>query len=277
MPIKTNAMPKVVSREEWLDARKKFLEKEKEMTRALDALNAERRRQPVVKVEKIYVFQGEHEKVHLVDMFDGRKQLIIYHLMFQPEWDRACPNCTHWTDEISPAQLRHMHEGDTSFVLVSRAPIEKIVKYKRERGWSIPWYSSYGTDFNFDFHVSFDESIAPIVYNYRTKEEHVKAGTAFYLESPQPFDLHGMSTFIRDGKQVFHASSFYARGPETVGGAHYFLDLTVYGRQQEWEDSPEGWPQEKLDYTATDSTKDPKSVRDDETPSSGGTTCGCDE
>jgi predicted dithiol-disulfide oxidoreductase (DUF899 family) len=233
------SLPQIVSRQEWLAARKDLLAKEKELTRERDALNAERRRLPMVRIDKDYVFEGPEGEVKLLDLFDGRRQLIVRHFMFDPEWDEGCPSCSAGVDEISDGLLRHLHTRDTSFVVVSRAPLEKIEKYKASKGWTFPWYSSYGSDFNYDFHVTLDESVAPIEYNYRSKAEHEQAGTSYYVESDQPIEGPGQSCFLRDGEDVYHTYSNYARGAEMTGGSYYFLDLTALGRQEDWEE-PKG-------------------------------------
>lgn len=228
-------LPQIVSREEWLVARKELLAKEKELTRARDALNADRRRLPMVEIDKDYVFEGPDGKARLLDLFDGRRQLIVYHFMFAPDWNEGCPSCSAGADEMSDGLQRHLHTRDTSFVYVSRAPLAKLQAYRERKGWAIPWYSSYGTDFNYDFHVTLDESVAPLEYNYRDRADFEAAGMAWLLEGDQAVDLHGHSCFLRDGDRVFHTYSMYARGPETVGGSYYFLDLTALGRQEDWE------------------------------------------
>jgi predicted dithiol-disulfide oxidoreductase (DUF899 family) len=190
----------------------------------------------MVKIDKDYVFERPDGQASLLDLFDGRRQLIVYHFMFDPEWEEGCPSCTAWADERAAGQLEHLHARDTTLACVSRAPLAKIEAYKARKGWSFPWYSSYGSDFNYDFHVTLDESVAPIVYNYRTKSGHEQAGTAYYFEGEQPYELPGLSCFLRDGDDVFHTYSIYGRGGETVGGTYYFLDLTALGRQEEWEE-----------------------------------------
>jgi predicted dithiol-disulfide oxidoreductase (DUF899 family) len=228
-------LPPVVSREEWLAARRELLDREKELTRARDALNARRRRLGRVRVEKDYSFEGPEGRVGLVDLFDGCRQLIVQHFMFDPRWEDGCPSCSWAADEISDGRLRHLREWDTAFAVVSRAPLERIEDYRARRGWTFPWYSSHGSDFNYDFDVTIDESVAPAVYNYRTREEHERAGAGAYFEGEPPFEQPGFSCFLREGDAVFHTYSTYARGTETVGGAHYFADLTALGRQQEFE------------------------------------------
>jgi predicted dithiol-disulfide oxidoreductase (DUF899 family) len=232
-------LPQVVSQDEWLAARKELVANEKELTRQRDALNAERRRLPMIRIEKEYVFEGPDLKASLLDLFDGRRQLIVGHFMFDPSWDKGCPSCSAGADEISDGLLKHLHARDTTFVYVSRAPLGKIEAYKASKGWTFPWYSSYGSDFNYDFHVTLDESVVPIEYNYRTKTEHEQAGTSYYVEDEQPIEAPGRSCFLREGDSVFHTYAVYARGLETVGGSYYFLDETALGRQEDWEE-PKG-------------------------------------
>jgi predicted dithiol-disulfide oxidoreductase (DUF899 family) len=227
------SLPNVVSREEWLVARKTLLEREKELTRQRDALNADRRRLPMVKIEKDYVFEGPDGKASLLDLFEGRRQLIVRHFMFDPEWEDGCPSCTAGTDEVCDGLLDHLHTRDTTFAVVSRAPLEKIEKYKAKRGWTFPWYSSFGSDFNYDFHVTIDDAVAPVEYNYKDLSALGEDWKGWSGEQP------GQSCFLRDGDDVFHTYSNYARGAEMTGGSYYYLDLTALGRQEEWEE-PKG-------------------------------------
>jgi predicted dithiol-disulfide oxidoreductase (DUF899 family) len=236
------SLPEVVSRDEWLVARKELLTKEKEFTRKRDALNVERRKLPMVRLDKDYVFESPEGKVGLLDLFDGRRQLIVGHFMFGPSWEDGCPSCSAGADEVSDGLREHLHARDTTFVYVSRAPLAKLEAYKARKGWTFPWYSSYGSDFNYDFHVTLDESVAPIEYNYRTKAEHDQAGTSYYVEGEQPIEAPGTSFFLRDGDEVFHTYSTYARGAEMLGGSYYFLDLTALGRQEDWEEPKERVP-----------------------------------
>ena len=233
------SLPQIASRDEWLAARKALLAKEKELTRRRDALNAERRRLPMVEIEKEYVFEGPDGRVGLADLFEGRSQLILGHFMFNPRWEEGCPSCSAGADEISDGLLRHLHARDTTLVQVSRAPLEKIERYKASKGWTFPWYSSNGSDFNYDFHVTMDESVTPLEYNYKTRAEHEQAGTGYYFESEQPIEEPGTSFFLRVGDRVFHTYSTFGRGAEMTGGSYYFLDLTALGRQEEWEE-PKG-------------------------------------
>jgi predicted dithiol-disulfide oxidoreductase (DUF899 family) len=233
------SLPQVVTRDEWVQARKELLAKEKELTRQRDALSADRRRLPMVKVDKEYLFEGPGGKATLLDLFEGRSQLIVGHFMFDPSWDDGCPSCTAGADEMSEGHLRHLHARDTTFAYVSRAPIAKIEDYKARRGWTFPWHSSYDSDFNYDFGVTMDESVAPIDYNFRTKAEHERAGAPISLEPGQSQELPGRSSFLRVDDAVFHTYSVYARGLETIGGSYYLLDETALGRQEDWEE-PKG-------------------------------------
>ena len=231
------SLPQVVSREQWLAARKELLAREKEMTRARDALNADRRRLPMVLVDKPYSFRGPNGTVTLADLFDGRRQLVVQHVMFDPAWDAACGGCTAGVDEISEGFVAHANSRDTTFVLVSRAPLEKLEKYRESRGWTLPWYSSEGSDFNYDFHVSLDPSVAPVEFNYRNADELAKAGMGWILEKPS--EQPGMSCFLNDGGTVYHTYSTFARGSEQLGGSYGLLDMTALGRQEAWEE-PKG-------------------------------------
>jgi len=232
-------LPPVASREEWEAARKALLQKEKEATRARDALNAERRRLPMVKIEMDYEFDGPDGKVKLLDLFEGRSQLVLRHFMFDPRWEKGCPSCSAAADEISDGLLKHLHARDTTFVTVSRAPLAKIEGYKASKGWRFPWYSSFGSSFNYDFHVTLDESVAPIEYNYRTKAEYAQTDDAGVFDGEQPIEMPGHSFFLRVGDDVYHTYSMFARGAEMLGGSYYFLDLTALGRQEDWEE-PKG-------------------------------------
>jgi predicted dithiol-disulfide oxidoreductase (DUF899 family) len=232
-------LPRVTSREEWLVARRALLAWEKELTRQRDELNAQRRELPMVPVDKEYEFFSIDGRVGLLDLFEDRRQLIVYHFMFAPDWDEGCSSCAASGDEISQGLLDHLNSRDTTLAFVSRAPLSKIERFRERKGWTFPWYSSYGSDFNYDFHVTLDESVAPIEYNYRTRAEHEQAGTAGYVDGEQPIELPGQSCFLRDGDRVFHTYSSYARGGEATGGSYYFLDETALGRQEEWEE-PKG-------------------------------------
>lgn len=236
--------PRVASREEWLEARLALLEQEKRYTRERDRINTARRRLPMVLVDRSYVFDSTEGPRTLPDLFAGRQQLIVYHFMWRWEkgqpLDEPCRGCAGWADQLSRGVFNGLHSRNTTLALISRAPIGKILPFKKRMGWTVPWYSSAGNSFNNDFNVTIDASVAPPVYNYRTREEHEKAGTAYYLENPDhPFDLPGMSCFLRRGEDVYHTYSTYGRGAEATGGSCYFLDLTALGRQEDWEE-PKG-------------------------------------
>lgn len=182
--------PKIVSGDEWLAARKAHLAHEKELTKHRDQVNAGRRRLPMVKLEKEYVFDSSSGKPTLRDLFKGRRQLIVYHFMFDPEWDEGCPGCTGYVDALG--NLSMLDERDTSFVLISRAPLAKLERYKARKGWEQPWVSSYGSDFNYDFHVTLDEAVAPVQYNFRNQAELEKRDEPYFRKGEQ----HGLSVFF---------------------------------------------------------------------------------
>jgi len=233
-------LPRVVSRDEWLVARKELLIREKEATRAKDALNTRRRNLPMVKIEKAYSFDGPKGRVGLGDLFAGRAQLVLQHFMFDPSWEDGCPSCTAAVDELSDGLLRHLRARNTNYAIVARAPLGKIEGYRAKRGWSIPIYSSYGSDFNYDFHVTLDASVAPIEFNFRGPDELRAAGMDWMLnEADQPMEQPGLSCFLRDGEDIFHTYSTFGRGTEQAGDAYGILDMTALGRQEEWEE-PKG-------------------------------------
>jgi predicted dithiol-disulfide oxidoreductase (DUF899 family) len=209
-------LPDVVSPAEWQVAHEELLAKEKEATRSRDALAAERRRLPIVRIDKDYEFEGLDRDATLVELFEGRRQLLVYHFMFAPGvegWPSAgCPGCSFFVDNIG--NLTHLHARDTSFALVSRAPLETIEPFKKRMGWTVPWVSSAGSEFNTDFGVT------------------TAAGETF-----------GLSVFLRDGDDVFRSYFTTGRGVEALGSVWTFLDLTPLGRQEAWEDSPAGYPQ----------------------------------
>jgi predicted dithiol-disulfide oxidoreductase (DUF899 family) len=231
------SLPEIVDKEEWRAARIELLAEEKAMTRARDALSAKRRMLPMVRAEKDYAFEGRGGPATLLDLFEGRSQLIVQHFMFDPDWDEGCPSCTAWSDEMSDGLRQHLHARDTNFAVVSRAPIDKIEKYKAARGWTFPWYSSYGSDFNYDFNVTIDSSVRPVEFNFRTGDELKEAGFDWLFEGS--YEQPGYSTFLQVDGDVFHTYSTYARGGEWQGGAYAFLDLTALGRQEDWEE-PKG-------------------------------------
>ena len=233
------SLPRIVTRDEWRVARRELLAKEKDLTRRRDLLNAERRSHPMVEIEKDYRFVSSSGPIQLIDMFEGRDQLLIYHFMFHPEWEEGCSSCTAGTDELSSGFLDHLHVRDTTYAMVSRAPLPKLESWKAERGWEVPWYSSEGSDFNYDFGVTIDASRGFDEYNFRTLDEYASLGEESMKTSDQPYDMPGLSCFIQADGRVFHTYSQYARGLESTGGSYYFLDLTALGRQEEWEE-PKG-------------------------------------
>ncbi|MEV6301991.1 DUF899 domain-containing protein [Actinoplanes sp. NPDC051861] len=233
-------LPEIVSREQWTAARKELLTSEKEAVRARDALNARRRMLPMVRVEEDYRFEGPDGEVSLLGLFDGQPQLVVQHFMFNPEWEDGCGSCTAAVDELSDGLLRHLRARGTVYAVIARAPLAKLEAYRAKRGWTIPVYSSYGSRFNYDFHVTMDESVTPVQFNYRGPDELRAAGLEWILDTgSQPMEQPGMSCFLRDGDQVFHTYSTFARGTEQVGGAYGILDMTALGRQEEWEE-PKG-------------------------------------
>ena len=229
--------PPIASREQWLAARIQQLQHEKELTKHYDRVTAERRRLPMVRIEKDYVFEGSDGKKSLRDLFEGRPQLIVYHFMFDPAWEKGCPGCTGFVDALG--DLSMLAARKTTFALISRAPFAKLEAYRKLRGWNRAWYSSFGGEFNYDFHVTLDEKISPVEYNYRSKAEII----AQQPSGNPAGEAHGLSVFFRVDDEVYHTYSSYARGVESLTDSYRLLDTTPYGRQEDWEDSPSGWPQ----------------------------------
>ncbi|KAE9376564.1 DUF899-domain-containing protein [Stipitochalara longipes BDJ] len=223
----------VVSEAEWTKARKDLLVKEKAHMRANDALMSELRSLPMVKIEKEYTFDGPKGKVTLSDLFEGRKQLIVHHFMFGPEDEVGCEGCSFMADNM-PSTASHLNSRETTMVMVSRAPLAKIEAFQKRMGWKYPWYSSFGSDFNYDFHVTNDEAVAPVQYNYKNKEE--------ILQSKKPEnrlavkgEAPGLSVFLKEDGEVFHTYSSYARGHDPLLVTSKLLDFTPLGRQDEVE------------------------------------------
>jgi predicted dithiol-disulfide oxidoreductase (DUF899 family) len=215
-------LPKAVSQAEWHSAHRKFLIKEKEFTRQRDVLAAERRRLPMEEIKKEYVFQGPEGRRTLANLFEGKRQLLVYHFMFDPDHDEGCPACSFVADNFA-SSLVHLAARDTAFAVISRAPLDKIDRFKKRMGWSFPWVSSFGTDFNYDFHVTLDDDHT--VYNYAP----VSAQPA---DRPQEGEREGLSVFLRDGGRLFHTYSTYQRGIDSFLNTYNFLDLTPLGRQE---------------------------------------------
>lgn len=208
----TTRLPTIVSREEWRVARAQLLEREKAHMRAGDALSAERRRLPAVEITREYTFRGEQGDARLIDLFGGHSQLILQHFMFAPDWDEGCVGCSMMADHVPP--LTHFHARDTTYVMVSRAPLVKLLHYRERMGWDIPWYSSAGSSFNEDFDATLDGN-----------------------------EQSGFSTFLRHGDRIFQTWHTTGRGVEPAINLFALLDMTPFGRQESWEDSPEGLPQ----------------------------------
>lgn len=234
------SLPEIVSRDEWLAARTELLAREKAHTREHDALNTARRLLPMVRIDQPYVFDGPDGQVGLADLFAGQRQLVVQHFMFNPEWDEGCQSCSAAVDEISDGLLAHLRARETNYAVVARAPLAKIEAYRAKRGWSIPIYSSYGSDFNYDFNVTLDAAVAPIRFNYRGPDELRAAGLEWILDtSAHPMEQPGLSCFLRVGEEIFHTYSTFGRGTEQAGGAYCILDMTALGRQEDWEE-PKG-------------------------------------
>jgi predicted dithiol-disulfide oxidoreductase (DUF899 family) len=232
-------LPQIVTQDEWLTARKALLVKEKEHMRAGDRLSTERRALPWIKVEKVYFFDGPEGKVSLADLFDGCSQLIVHHLMFHPDWEAGCPGCSFQADHIDGPR-QHLEHHDVRIVAVSRAPLAKLLAYKRRMGWRFDWVSSFGSDFNYDFHVSFTHDQVTrgrVDYNFSTITDDAR----YHSE-----ELPGVSVFYKnqDG-QVFHTYSTYARGLDAILGGDHYLDLTPKGRCE--ADYP-NWPRRHDEY-----------------------------
>ena len=213
MTTTASPMPPIVSRPEWEKARAELLSREKELMRLKDSVAAARRRLPMVEITDSYTFDSENGPALLIDLFEGRRQLIVQHFMFAPDWTQGCDGCSLMADHIGP--LSHLHAKDTSFVLVSRAALPKLLAFRERMGWKLPWVSSANSTFNEDFGATLDGA-----------------------------ERHSVSVFLRDGDRVFHTWQTFHRGEEPFMGVFDLLDTTPYGRQETWEDSPAGWPQQ---------------------------------
>ena len=218
---------KIVSQEEWHQARQEFLIKEKEFTQLRDELSQQRRELPWIKVEKEYLFEGPDGQESLVNLFAGKSQLIVYHFMYGSDWgERGCPSCSFWADNFNGIDI-HLAARDATLLAVSLAPLKKIEQYKAKMGWNFKWVSSYGSDFNYDYHVSFTE-------------ESVADGTASYNYKPQngTGEAPGISVFYKDEDgTIYHTYSTYARGLDMLNGAYHYMDLLPMGRDEanlEW-------------------------------------------
>jgi predicted dithiol-disulfide oxidoreductase (DUF899 family) len=229
--MQRGTLPEIASAEDWRAARLDLLAKEKDFTRARDVLTAQRRRLPMVEITADYRFTGPDGEIGLLDLFEGRRQLVVYHFMFDPAWDEGCPSCSFIADNIG--HLSHLHARNTTLALVSRAPYPKLAAYERRMGWTVPWYSSWGSEFNYDFHVTIDPDKAPVEYNFKDQEQ-LEADNVDWKgwSGEQP----GISAFLREGERVFRTYSSYGRGGDLLLGTYNWLDLTALGRQEDWEE-----------------------------------------
>jgi predicted dithiol-disulfide oxidoreductase (DUF899 family) len=229
---------KVVSKDEWIEARKRLLAKEKEFTRVRDQLSQQRRDLPWEVVDKQYVFEGPNGNQTLPELFDGRSQLMVYHFMFGPGWEAGCPNCSFWADNFD-GMMVHLNQRDVTMLAVSRAPYSELAAYKKRMGWSFKWVSSSETDFNFDYHVSFTpEEMAKnaVFYNYTTQE-------------PGASEREGVSVFYKNtAGRVFHTYSAYARGIDILNAAYTYLDLAPKGRDEAGHDFAQFWVRRHDEY-----------------------------
>ena len=229
---------RIVSKDEWLAARSALLKKEKEFTLLRDKLGQQQRDVPWVLVDKEYLFDGPNGKQTLSDLFDGRSQLIVYHFMYDPNWDAGCPSCSFWADNFNGIVV-HLNQRDVTMIAVSKATYNKIGEYKKRMGWNFKWVSSYDNDFNFDYHVSFtpeELSEKKAFYNYSLQDTH----------SPE---REGVSVFYKDtAGHVFHTYSAYARGIDVLNVAYHYLDLVPKGRDEDGHEFPQFWVRRHDEY-----------------------------
>jgi predicted dithiol-disulfide oxidoreductase (DUF899 family) len=229
---------RIVSKDEWLAARSALLKKEKEFTVLRDKLGQQQRDMPWVSVDKEYLFVGPNGKQTLSDLFDGRTQLIVYHFMYDPNWDAGCPSCSFWADNFNGIVV-HLNQRDVTMIAVSRAPYSKIEEYKKRMGWNFKWVSSYDNDFNFDYHVSFtpkELSEKKAFYNYNLQDTH----------SPE---REGVSVFYKEtADHVFHTYSAYARGIDVLNVAYHYLDLVPKGRDEDGHEFAQFWVRRHDEY-----------------------------
>jgi len=234
------SLPKIASKHEWLAARRELLAQEKEFSRQRDVLSAARRQLPMVKIEKEYRFDGPHGAATLLDLFDGQRQLIVYHFMFDPGWGEGCKHCSCVMDGIS-GSIVHLGARDTAFAAISRAPFEKIEAFKQRMGWPVPWYSSFGNDFNYDFQVTLDSERGDYLYNYASVAALIEQGKIFgaahpnrtTAARPSKGEMPGLSVFLRVDDSICHTYSTYMRGLDLFIGMYNLLDVTPLGRQEE--------------------------------------------
>ncbi|WP_437910813.1 DUF899 domain-containing protein [Sorangium sp. So ce327] len=248
---------KIASREEWLAARLALLEREKEHDRRRDALSAARRELPWVRVDKAYVFDAPSGKLTLRELFGERRQLLVYHFMFAPSWDEGCKSCSYVADNIQGGHV-HLAARDTAYCAVSRAPLARIEAFKGRMGWTFPWVSSGETDFNYDYHVSFRE------------EERARGDMEYnFKKASSPFpEAPGLSVFAREGDEVFHTYSTYARGLDVLIGTYNYLDLTPLGRDEAALPYTMAWVRHHDRYPTTSGTSRNEAAGE-------GGSCGC--
>lgn len=228
---------KIVTHDAWIAARQRFLLKEKEFTRLRDELSRERRELPWERVDKEYVFESTNGRETLADLFDGHSQLIVYHFMYGPDWEIGCRSCSFWADNFNNI-VPHLAARDASLVAVSLAPLQKLQAQARRFGWTFKWVSSHGSDFNFDYHVSFSP-------------EALERGDTVYNYTPQKLgstEMPGISAFFRDGKQIYHSYSTYARGLDMLNAAYHYLDIAPKGRDEEGLAYPQQWVKHRVAY-----------------------------
>jgi predicted dithiol-disulfide oxidoreductase (DUF899 family) len=229
---------RIVSKDEWLAARGALLKKEKEFTLLREKLAQQQRDMPWVLVDKEYLFDGPNGKQTLSELFDGRSQLIVYHFMYDPNWDAGCPSCSFWADNFNGIVV-HLNQRDVTMIAVSKAPYSKIGEYKKRMGWNFKWVSSYDNDFNFDYHVSFtpeELSEKKAFYNYNLQDTH----------SPE---REGVSVFYKDtASHVLHTYSAYARGIDGLNVAYHYLDLVPKGRDEDGHEFPQFWVRRHDEY-----------------------------
>ena len=228
---------KIVTHDAWIAARQRFLLKEKEFTRLRDELSRERRELPWERVDKEYVFESTNGRETLADLFGEHSQLIVYHFMYGPDWEIGCRSCSFWADNFNNI-VPHLAARDASLVAVSLAPLQKLQEQARRFGWTFKWVSSHGSDFNFDYHVSFSP-------------EALERGDTVYNYTPQKLgstEMPGISAFFRDGKQIYHSYSTYARGLDMLNAAYHYLDIAPKGRDEEGLAYPQQWVRHRIAY-----------------------------
>jgi predicted dithiol-disulfide oxidoreductase (DUF899 family) len=221
------SLPRISTREEWLVARSALQRQEDEVAAMLARVSAERREMPMVAIDKPYRFEGLDGELTLLDLFDGRRTLLVYSFMFDPAWDEGCRYCSFNVDSIPhPA---HFHARDVSLALVSRAPLSKIAPFKERMGWSFPWVSSAGSEFNHDFYATLDDTVDPALHMYRSKADLDASGEYYFTNGEQG----GSHVFVRDGERVFHTYTTYTGDGDVLSGIYARLDLTPFGREPE--------------------------------------------